>query len=727
MTLAEIDRLLARGALAEARDALDALLARNARDRHALMRAIDVHAALQAHDRALERARELHALAPDDLEGRFYLAKAEFSAGNLARSQELIAALAATAANQSAAFQFLRGTVCAAQQQFAEAETAFRAAVGGDPQYGAAWENLGHIQRQRGDADQARASLTRAVRLLPQSKDAWTALGHLHHTAGAMADARTCFERALSLDANAPGTWMALGNLLVETFDFANARPCFERVLALQPDNEDAQSVLGFVLIELGDVSAAETVLRTDNVNGAQPSLSRRVRSALLLPQIYQRLDDLKHWRTRYAHGLAELHDAAVNPQDVFALAQTNFLLAYQGENDLALQTQYANFLRSMIAKARPDLLTPLPLTPSKRIRVGFISSFFRECTIGHYFRSWITALDAEKFERIVMHTGATRDAFTGALEQQCDQFLPLRGSVVQVAEAIRAAQVDVLIYPEIGMGAQNYLLANMRLAPIQIAAWGHPVTSGSSEIDYFITCEAMEPAHAQQHYRERLLMLPGIGVSYAMPTSVAPFTRAQLGMAEDRHVYVCPQSLFKIHPGNDDIFCELMARDEKAVLLFFQGNHAALTQQFSTRLSERMRAHGLPQRNQVKFLPRMDAAGFRTVLSLADVVLDTLHWSGGNTSLDALAVGAPIVTLPGEFMRGRQTAAMLQMVSAAECIVSNREQYLSRAIALAGDRAHREDLHRNIMQHRAALFAREEAVRALEDHLVHVIEGHKI
>lgn len=715
MTLAEIDRLLARGALAEARDALDALLARDARDRHALMRAIDVYAALQTHDRALVRARELHALAPGDLEGRFYLAKAEFSAGNFVRSQELIAALATTAANQSAPFQFLRGSVCAAQQQFAEAEAAFHAAVRFDPQYGAAWENLGHLQRQRGGIDQARASLTQAVRLVPQSKSAWTALAHLHHAAGAMADARTCFERALSIDANAPGTWMALGNLLVETFDFSNAKPCFERVLALQPDHDDAKSVLGFVLAELGDVSAAEALLRTDNANDAPPSLSRRVRSALLLPQVYQSLDDLKRWRTRYVQGLEQLRDANVNPQDVFTLAQTNFLLAYQGEDDLGLQTQYADFLRGMVAKARPDLLAPLPLALSKRIRVGFISSFFRECTIGHYFRSWITALDPHRFERIVMHTGATRDAFTSALEQQCDQFLPLRGSVVQVAEAIRAAKVDVLVYPEVGMGAQNYLLANMRLASVQMAAWGHPVTTGSSEIDHFISCDAMEPANAQQHYRERLLTLPGIGVSYAMPTSVAPLTRAQLGIAEDRHIYVCPQSLFKVHPDNDDVFCELMARDEKAVLLFFQGNHAALTQQFSTRLSERMQAHGLPQRHQVKFLPRMDAAGFRGVLSLANVVLDTLHWSGGNTSLDALAVGAPIITLPGSFMRGRQTMAMLRAMGLDELIVMNRGDYVALACEVARDQTRRAAIKGKIIKQRGAIFEQREPIEALE------------
>jgi protein O-GlcNAc transferase len=727
MTLAEIDRLLAAGAIAQAREALDALLAHAPRDRHALMRAIDVHAAMQAHDRALTRAHELHAIDTRDLEARFYLAKAEFSAGNLERAQELLHALASTAANQSAAFQFLRGSVCAAQQQFAEAETAFRAAVAIDAQYGEAWENLGHVRRQRGDADQARVALTQAVRLVPQSKSAWTALAHLHHAAGAMAEAQSCFERALTLDANVAGTWMALGNLLVETFEFAKAKLSFERVLSLQPDHDDARSVLGFVLTELGDVSAAEAVLRVDNAGGALPSLSRRVRGALLLPQIYKNLDDLNNWRARYTQGLEQLPAAAVNPGDVFALAQTNFLLAYQGENDLVLQSRYADFVRGMIAKARPDLLAPLTLAPSKRIKIGFVSSFFRECTVGHYFRSWITALDAGKFERIVMHTGATRDAFTAALEQQCDQFHALRGSVLQVAEAIRATNVDVLIYPEIGMGAQNYLLANMRLAPIQLAAWGHPVTTGCSEIDYYLSCGDMEPANAAAHYRERLLLLPGIGTAYALPATPTKFSRAQWNLREDDHVYICPQSLFKVHPDNDAIFCDLIANDPRAVLLFFQANHAAVTDQFSQRLSQAMRARDLPAKNQVKFLPRMDAAAFRATLALADVVLDTLHWSGGNTSLDALAVGAPIVTLPGEFMRGRQTAAMLRALNAEDGVARDHADYVARALAMARDGAHRAQIRERFAAHRGALFARAEPVAALGEYLERLGRGGKV
>jgi len=117
-----------------------------------------------------------------------------------------------------------------------------------------------------------------------------------------------------------------------------------------------------------------------------------------------------------------------------------------------------------------------------------------------------------------VIHTGWQPDEFARALQAQCNQFLLVRGGILPVAETIRAQAADIVIYPEVGMGTMNYLLTHMRLAPIQIAAWGHPVTTGSQEIDYFLTCEAMVPLNkftAAAHYTERLLMLPGFGTLY--------------------------------------------------------------------------------------------------------------------------------------------------------------------------------------------------------------------
>lgn len=678
---------------------------------------IDQYMARGDYAVALKLARELHAINPANLDAAFYLAKAEFASGNLECATELAEQLVATSANNSAALHLLRGNIYAARQLLPDAAGAFEAAIKRDLNLAAAFLNLGMVRRQLGDVDAACAALGRAAVLMPGSVAAWTELGHLNRATGAVTDAEQCFERALTLDASVSATWLALGNLYAETFKFQRAKQCLEQALALAAHNEQireqARSTLGFVLAEMGEISAAQAILAT-----APPSLPCRVRSLLLLPQIYSSTEDLQLWRKRYFDGLDALQNIGADGEEVWKIAQSNFLLAYQGQNDRELQEKYAGFLRTLIAQHRPDLLViPKREFNRKRIRIVFVSSFFRECTVGHYFRSWITDLDAQKFERIVIHTGWQPDSFGIALQQQCDQFIVSRGGVLQTAELIRSLAADIVIYPEVGMGTINYWLTNMRFAPTQIAAWGHPVTTGSREIDHFLTCTEMERAQSAAHYTERLLMLPGIGTRYAMPTAVASnITLESFGLSRECHLYICPQSLFKIHPDNDAIYVDLMARDTKAVLLFFQSDHALITKAFADRLAKGMADRDMAPRNQIKFLPRMDAARFRAVLSIANVVLDTLHWSGGNTSLDAFSVAAPIVTLPGEFMRGRQTAAMLCAMDASELIVNDRAAYVDNTIANAN--ASREKLRQKLIENRGAIFDRTEPVKNLALHL---------
>src|SRR3974390_3029008 len=92
-----------------------------------------------------------------------------------------------------------------------------------------------------------------------------------------------------------------------------------------------------------------------------------------------------------------------------------------------------------------------------------------------------------------------------------------------------------------------------------------------------------------------------------------------------------------------------------------------------------------------------MQHAGYLQLNACCDVMLDTLHWSGGNTSLDAIASGLPIVTLPGAFMRGRQSAGMLAMLGGEELVARDAVSYVETAVAIAKDRARRDALSQRI------------------------------
>ena len=355
---------------------------------------------------------------------------------------------------------------------------------------------------------------------------------------------------------------------------------------------------------------------------------------------------------------------------------------------------------------------------------MGFVGTIFRDCTAGRYFERWITGLDAGRFERFVYHVGAVADDFTTRIASSSEHFAVARGGLREIAKAILADDLDVLVHPEVGMASVSYPLAAMRLAPVQAAGWGHPVTTGSDTIDYYFTCAEMEPPDGAAHYVESLVRLPGLGVSYSMPAPPPPGTRAEVGLPGDRHIYLCAQSLFKVHPEMDELLAGIAAADDRAVLLFFQAPARRVTEAFAARIQQALARRGVPPRGQVKFLPRMEGSYFRRVLALADVVLDTPRWSGGNTSIDAFAAGVPVVTLPGRFMRGRQTLGMLRLMGLEQLVAPDADEYVRIALEIARHPARNAALREAIAARRGVLFDRPEPLQAFAAALLRIGAG---
>jgi CRISPR-associated protein Csy1 len=150
-------------------------------------------------------------------------------------------------------------------------------------------------------------------------------------------------------------------------------------------------------------------------------------------------------------------------------------------------------------------------------------------------------------------------------------------------------------------------------------------------------------------------------------------------------------------------------------MLVLFTGRHPAITEAYVRRFTGALARHGLSFSERVRVLPQVGHDDYLRINLVSDAMLDTLRWSGGNTSLDALACGLPIVTLPGAYMRGRQSAAMLELLGVPELIAANREQYLALAQRLAGDAPWRASLRQRIRSAQDRLFDRTDAIGPLQ------------
>jgi predicted O-linked N-acetylglucosamine transferase (SPINDLY family) len=708
---------------------------------------------------AVDAYRRLTEAAPAVAEHWRLRAMAEHQGGRLDEARGSIAR-AAELDEGAAATHLVRAHIAEDQQDLDAAEDAFRRAAELRPDWAAAWNGLGARLLDDGRATEALAAFQRAVDANPSMVRSWNNLGMAQIALERLDDATRAFNHAVSLDpayglphfnlarlselrgdgeralASArqavqldprlAEAHLLIGDLLRRAKDARGAEQAYAAAAALTPKQPKARNALADLYWEVGLVDQARRAYQ--EVARAHPdSYKAAVGSRLLLPAVYDSLEQLQDYRSRYAQGLEELLEMSgrfhwKRASDALSETRwTNFYLAYQGGKDRELQASFGELARRVLAPVKPEWLErPAPrATQGRRIRVGFFSFFFFNCTAGRYFASWIHGLDRERFESIVYYTNPWVADDTRAIAASADRFRHLPGRPLNVlAEQVLADELDVLVYPELGMNSDTFTLASLRLAPVQVAGWGHPTTTGLPSIDWFLSSSDMEPANAQEHYTERLALLPGLGTRYARPSGEEQGTRADFGLPEDKHLYLVPQSIFKIHPDNDALIAEVLAQDPDGRVVMFAANHDALTDRFVKRIGVELARRGLEAAQRIIFLPYMTHGAYLRLNRLCDVMLDTVHWSGGNTSLDALAGGLPVVTLPGELMRGRQSMAMLRMLGVPELVATDAADYVRRAVEVAADPQRRSSLSGAILAGLPRLFDREEPLAALNDFL---------
>jgi CRISPR-associated protein Csy1 len=699
-------------------------------------------------DAALQHAEISRALAADPANAFAYFAQAELAeaAGDMASARAALQRAVALQPAFAGAWQRL-GILLGEGGDASGALEAFAHVVAIEPANARAFNNLGNALRALGRADDARAAFRRAVDLDPNYALAIANLALVMWDNGDLDAAEATARRALA--ANPPRTQrrrilVLLAGLLRERGAVDAAEPLYAEAIELAPAEGAREWLnLGRIGVERNEVGRAREAFRRTHVLDRR-ELRGAFGAALALPMIYADAAALRGARGAYANGLAALERDierlvyGLNADQVLdGLRWTNFLLAYQGCDDRDLQARYAELVGRALEIAAPEWRQPMPERPvaatapasgsplasgwragSSRVRVGFASAFFRDGTAGRYFRSWVTDLPRERFEVFVYHLHPGADSLTEEVRARADMFRAFSGAGARpsvVAPAIRADALDVLVYPELGMDHVSFALAALRLAPRQLAGWGHPVTTGHRTIDAFVSCDAMEPANAAAHYVEPLSTLPGIGTRYRALAIPDAGTRAKFGLPDDVPLFLCPQSLFKIHPDNDALLAAVLAANPNAQLVIFEGRHPKVTAAFNERLQRALDAHCVAPARLV-VLPSLSHEDFLRVNLLCDAMLDTLHWSGGNTSLDALACGLPVVTLPGAFMRGRQSAAMLGIVGAHELIARDVDDYVAIASRLVGDRVWRDDLAARIRAGAPLLFDRPEPVAAFAE-----------
>ncbi len=448
----------------------------------------------------------------------------------------------------------------------------------------------------------------------------------------------------------------------------------------------------------------------------------------LIVPSIYENQEEINFHRQRYTQGLQYLIEQTclkTTEEQHSALTGigrlTNFYLSYQAQNDIDLQRQYGKLVHKIMAANYPQWTVPLSmpkLKPNNKIRIGYVSHYLHSYSGTLWLTGWLRYCARKNFEIYCYYIGNEPDLITQQFQDNSNVFYHIPHNLSVACEQIIAEKLHILVFPEIGMSSQTMQMAGLRLAPVQCTAWGHPVTTGLPTIDYFLSSELMEPENAQEHYSEKLILLPNIGVSYPKPY-IPPVikTRSDFQLPDDAVIYLCCQAPFKYLPQYDFIFAEIAHRVPQAKFVFLRGSL------LQPRLKRAFAAIGLNSEDYCMFLTIPERLDYLMINLLSDVYLDTFTWSGGNTSLEAIACNLPIVTCPGEFMRGRHSYSFLKMLGVTDTIAENEMEYIDIAVKLGLDPAWRRSIAERVSQNHNRLFDDQACVAGLEAFYKQVVE----
>jgi protein O-GlcNAc transferase len=590
------------------------------------------------------------------------------------------------------------GNVCFEQRRFEAASQHYRKSFSLDPHNPQLLVRLGNAQCGLDDFSGAMDTFKSAIAMAPDMPDGFYALGCVHLHQGRLQDATIALEQALNLDSGYADAHYNLGNVLRMQGKLELAMGSFERALTLKPDFTAA----------------------------------RWAHCIAQIPIIYDSNENLLAWRARYRASLERLRQELPlqTAQQVAAATAAvgtvqPFYLAYQGMNDRDVQSLYGELVCRIQAAGYGATVEAKRKArgPHARPRIGFVSGFFYHHSNWKMpLKGWIEQLDQQRFELFGYYTGqpSKMDAVTEDARRSMKNFR-VETRFEEMMQAILDDELDVLIYAEIGMDPMTVRLAGLRLAPVQCSSWGHPDTSGMPTIDYFLSSDLMEAPNADAHYSEKLVRLPNLSIHYTpLQYPAVRYTRADFGLDPGKTVYFCAQSLFKYLPKHDDIFARIAQQVPDCQFAFLDyPNSPWLTEIFRKRIERAFAAHGLNSTHHVVIVRHLNQAEYHGLNTVSDIFLDSIGWSGCNSTLEAIACDLPIVTMAGELMRGRHTLAFLRMMGLDDLVAPDQEEMISTAVRLGTDAAARRGVSDRIAAGKHKLYGDMECIKALEDFLL--------
>lgn len=624
---------------------------------------------------------------------------------------------------------------------------------------------------EKGYFQEAEDVLKQALEKGPPSFDTLFLFGLVKQTLGKPQESIKIYQEILKQDSHLIGVYNSLASAYRSIGDHSKARKLYMQALKLNPLDSETHNNYATLLDNEGDVEAAlfhggqalkleptsaifhyniaNYLRHLEVLEKAQEHYKRASElQNLFLPalfshnlchlkRIYKNKKQISHARFAFRNGLKSLYflikelQAFKRPpqnlqehqwlqSSLLSIAHSYpFFLGYQNRPDRAIQSLYGKIICYAMSayfkfKGFKKPSKKVSQGPS-RLKVGFISGYFCNHSVWKIpLSGYLLGLSREKFEIFSYATRNKLDEITSKAKELSCHFFQSQSIDDHISEILKD-KIDILIFPEIGMDPLSLQLAALRLAPIQCTGLGHPQTTGLKTIDYFLSSEMMESACSDHHYREKLIQLPGLGIYYQKTNSpVVEFSHELTSLRKESVKYLLCQSLFKYPPGYEKFIATLAKRVPNSQFVFTT-TPKELGPLFFSKLEKAFQNSGADFKNQVVQLDRVKGSVFASLCQNCDLFLDSLGWSGFNTTLEAIEQDLLPITLEGKLARTRHTSAILKVIGLNELIASELTEFLNLAIELGHNKERRLKLKKRLQKNKASLYQDQKVLRSLE------------
>lgn len=560
-------------------------------------------------------------------------------------------------------------------QRLEEAEAQFRAALRIDPDRGGMHTSLGMALQEQGQLDEADGHFQIALQLDPEDARAHERRGSIHYVRGRLHEAETCFRRALQIVPDEAGIHFNLGRLLRKQRRFDEAEESLRRALALRPDNNaGALNELGLTLMDAGALGEAERCLRR--------VLEEMPDNAGVLGNLGQILLSLGRLGDAEAcfRGAQQLmpDDAALHSNLLYFLSLNDLLDAQ------ALFAEHRSFAQRF--EHMPDIgrgTSQRNRDPMRRLHVGFVSADFNRHPVANFIDPVLAHLSHDaRFTLHAYYNNLVNDSVTRRLRKHFAHWHAVPTlSDVELADAIRTDGIDILIDLSGHTAANRLPVFARKPAPVQATWMGYPGTTGMQSVDYYFTdCFHLPPGRFDGQFSEKLVHLPAAAPFLPHPDAppVDALPAASLGCLSfgsfarpdkiSRKTVAVWAALLRALPDARMVLGGMSDADACGLLLDW------------------FHAEGV-ETGRLALHQRCDMSTYLGLHRQVDICLDTFPYNNGTTTLHALWMGVPTLTLTGATVAGRSGAAILGSVDLPDFVAHDVGDFVAKGVSWAGRR----------------------------------------